>query len=140
MESRGSGRTVLSRVASTVVRRPPLVRLGVDVGPSAQQLLDHRSMAGGGAERHLAIITFTLPEATLPAEAATILSTAYGLTPREAETAILVAEGMGPGDAADRMGVKLSTFRSFLKSALGKMDTNRQSELAAKVQSLFAGR
>ena len=48
MESRGSGRTVLSRVASTVVRRPPLVRLGVDVGPSAQQLLDHRSMAGGG--------------------------------------------------------------------------------------------
>lgn len=116
---------------------PMIVRVArLDSGLSE----DVRSMAGGGAERHLAIITFTLPEATLPAEAATILSTAYGLTPREAETAILVAEGMGPGDAADRMGVKLSTFRSFLKSALGKMDTNRQSELAAKVQSLFAGR
>ena len=38
-------RTVLSRVAGTVVRGPAIVGLDVNVRPRAQQLLDHAGVA-----------------------------------------------------------------------------------------------
>ena len=98
-----------------------------------------RTMAGGQAQKHFLIVTFTSPK-PLPPESSSVLMEAYQLTRREAETAILIARGLGPDDIAERMGVKLSTIRSFLKSVLAKMDANRQSELAAKIQSLFVGR
>jgi DNA-binding CsgD family transcriptional regulator len=98
-----------------------------------------RTMTGGPAQRHFVIVTFTSPE-PLPPEAASVLVSAYQLTQREAETAIFIALGLSPDEIAERMGVKLSTVRSFLKSVLAKMDAKRQSELAARIQSLFARR
>jgi len=115
---------------------PMLVRIA---RLDSQLAEEAQTMAGGIRHRHLAILTFTAPQ-PLPADAVSMLMHAYGLTQREAETAILIAEGMSPDDAADRMGVKISTFRSFLKAALGKMNANRQSELTAKIQSLFSWR
>lgn len=117
------------RPASALVR---VSRLNSDLSD------DVRTLAGGTRQRHLAIISFNFPK-SLPAGATSVLTSAFALTHREAEAALLIAEGVAPGDAAVRMGVKISTFRSFLKSALAKMDVSRQSELAAKIHSLFAG-
>ena len=120
--------TAPDRAASAVVR---VTRLDSDLSD------DVRTLAGGARQKHLAIITFNFPQ-TLPAGATSLLTAAFALTHREAEAAVLIAEGAAPHDAAERMGVKISTFRSFLKSALAKLDVSRQSEMAVKIHSLFA--
>jgi DNA-binding CsgD family transcriptional regulator len=62
------------------------------------------------------------------------LRRAFGLTHREAQTAIAVARGQGLKAAAESMGVALTTARSHLQQAFEKTGTSQQAELAALVQ------
>jgi DNA-binding CsgD family transcriptional regulator/PAS domain-containing protein len=61
------------------------------------------------------------------------LRQAFGLTHREAQMAIAVAQGHGLRAAAERLGVAVTTARSQLQQAFGKTGTNHQAELAALV-------
>jgi DNA-binding CsgD family transcriptional regulator len=61
------------------------------------------------------------------------LRRAFGLTHREAQTAIAVSHGQGLKAAAESMGVALTTARSHLQQAFAKTGTSQQAELAALV-------
>jgi DNA-binding CsgD family transcriptional regulator len=61
------------------------------------------------------------------------LRRAFGLTHREAQTAIAVSRGQGLKAAAESMGVALTTARSHLQQAFAKTGTSQQAELAALV-------
>jgi DNA-binding CsgD family transcriptional regulator len=61
------------------------------------------------------------------------LRRAFGLTHREAQTAIAVSRGQGLKAAAESMGVALTTARSHLQQAFEKTGTSQQAELAALV-------
>ena len=64
------------------------------------------------------------------------LRRAFGLTYREAEMTIAVAQGQGLKAAAAKMGVATTTARSQLQQAFAKTGTNHQAELAALVRTL----
>jgi DNA-binding CsgD family transcriptional regulator len=66
------------------------------------------------------------------------LRRAFNLTYREAQAAIAIAHGRGLQDAADDMGVALTTVRSQLQQAFAKTGTSHQAELAALVQRTLA--
>jgi DNA-binding CsgD family transcriptional regulator/PAS domain-containing protein len=61
------------------------------------------------------------------------LQRVFGLTHREAQTAIAVSRGQGLKAAAESMGVALTTARSHLQQAFAKTGTSQQAELAALV-------
>lgn len=63
---------------------------------------------------------------------------AFGLTYREAQTAIAVANGHGLKVAAKSMGVALTTARSQLQQAFEKTGTRQQAELAALIHRTLA--
>lgn len=68
------------------------------------------------------------------------LEQAYGLTLAEARLALALAEGLTPQEAADELGVRISTVRTQLASIFAKTGTRRQSELVALVARLMAQR
>jgi DNA-binding CsgD family transcriptional regulator len=61
------------------------------------------------------------------------LRSAYGLTEREVNVVALLAEGLDIRAIADRLGIRTSTARSYLKDALQKTGATRQAELVALV-------
>jgi DNA-binding CsgD family transcriptional regulator len=61
------------------------------------------------------------------------LRSAFGLTYREAQTAIAIAHGHGLKTAARAMGVAPTTARSQLQQVFAKTGTSHQAELAALV-------
>lgn len=65
-----------------------------------------------------------------PADPATIRDI-LGLTLGEARVATLVAYGMAPKAAAEKLGIAESTARTVLKKVFQKVGVSRQSELAA---------
>lgn len=71
-----------------------------------------------------------------PAPAATLLARAFGLSPAEARLASLLAEGLAPAAAAQRLGVTRETARHQLKAVFAKTATHRQGELVALLASL----
>jgi DNA-binding CsgD family transcriptional regulator len=56
-----------------------------------------------------------------------------GLTPAEARTAVLIAEGASPKDVASVIKIQTSTVRSQIKAIYAKLDVCRQSELTRLV-------
>jgi DNA-binding CsgD family transcriptional regulator len=77
-----------------------------------------------------AVLTFTSLE---PRRGPTVgrLIQSFRLTPAEARLASIVAEGISPDEAAERLGVSRETVRNQLKSIFAKTNTRRQAELAA---------
>ena len=58
-----------------------------------------------------------------------IVAEAFGLTPAEAEVAVLLANGLTAEQVAARKVVGLTTVRSQIKSLFAKIGTNRQADL-----------
>jgi DNA-binding CsgD family transcriptional regulator len=67
------------------------------------------------------------------------LMAVFGLTPREAETALLVAQGMSLVEVAANMRIASSTARVHLANAMAKTGTHSQSALVGLVRGLPAG-
>lgn len=65
-----------------------------------------------------------------------ILRSAFGLSPREADLALLLGQGATLAQAADQLGLKLSSVRQLAKAVLARTASTRQSELVALVQRL----
>jgi DNA-binding CsgD family transcriptional regulator/PAS domain-containing protein len=59
----------------------------------------------------------------------------FGLTPAEARLAATLAEGGSLEDFALTRGISLNASRFLLKGIFSKTDTNRQSQLVARLQS-----
>jgi DNA-binding CsgD family transcriptional regulator len=71
-----------------------------------------------------------------PAPSPTVVSRLFGLTLAEAKLASIIATGVSPGAAADRLGVSRDTARNQLKAVFAKTETHRQSELVALLSQL----
>ncbi|AWN36741.1 helix-turn-helix transcriptional regulator [Methylobacterium radiodurans] len=76
-------------------------------------------------------------EAHPPGEA--LLREIYGLTTAEARLARMLADGRDLGDAADALGVAVSTARTQLKAVFAKTGTRRQAQLAVLLAGLGRG-
>ncbi len=57
----------------------------------------------------------------------------HGLTPAEARLAAALCEGLSLEEAAERLGIKLTTVRTHLKSSFAKTGARRQAELMGKL-------
>lgn len=68
------------------------------------------------------------PDSTLnlPASA---LQSLYSMTPREADVAISLANGLSPSQISTQHGVSVDTVRSHLKSVYSKMGVNKQQDV-----------
>ncbi|WP_026872519.1 helix-turn-helix transcriptional regulator [Inquilinus limosus] len=66
------------------------------------------------------------------------LASAYGLTRRESALAALIADGLGPAEAAESLGISIGTARHYLKQVFEKTETHRQAELVRLLLHSFA--
>jgi DNA-binding CsgD family transcriptional regulator len=65
-----------------------------------------------------------------------LLAAVFGLTPAEARLASIMATGVNPEQAAQRLLISRETARNQLKAVFAKTSTHRQSELVALLSSL----
>lgn len=68
-----------------------------------------------------------------------LLVSVHGLTRTEARLAGLMAQGLNPSEAAQRMGVGITTVRSHLRQLFRKTGTRRQAELVRRIVAGLAG-
>lgn len=68
-----------------------------------------------------------------------LLRELYGLTSAEARLARVLADGRDLGEAADGLGVAVSTARTQLKAVFAKTGTRRQAQLAVLLAGLGRG-
>jgi len=58
----------------------------------------------------------------------------YGLTPREAEVAVLLAEGLSNSALARRLGISPHTARHHTQRVLGKLGVHSRAEAGARLR------
>jgi DNA-binding CsgD family transcriptional regulator len=87
-----------------------------------------------------AAMVFVVEPEARPAIDAALLSVAFGLAPREAELAALLAQGAKLSDAAVTLGIGVGTARWYLKRVLEKTNTHRQAELVYLILHGFGSR
>jgi DNA-binding CsgD family transcriptional regulator/PAS domain-containing protein len=108
------------------IRRPsgrrPLSLVAVPVSPAATLF----SVALGTA----VVLFIADPELGPPAGLMRTLSVLYGLTPAEAQTAALIAEGHAPREVAQVLEVSVHTVRTVIKRVFSKTGVDRQAALA----------
>ena len=76
------------------------------------------------------------PSTGAPASA-DVLGAAFGLTPAEARTAAILAEGRAPADVADALAITRNTAREYTKRVLSKAGARRQPELVRRLISVL---
>jgi DNA-binding NarL/FixJ family response regulator len=100
------------------IERPSMLRpLSVLVSPLAEET---------GPAR--AVLFLTDPEAQ-PSISASIIGELFGLTDSESRLARALAEGRRLDEAAETIGVTVSSARTYLKQVFSKTETSRQAEL-----------
>lgn len=92
----------------------------------------------GDERRRFALLLLADTERPLRSVEA-LLTAVHGLTRTEARLAALLAQGLRPSEAADRMGVGITTVRSHLRHLFRKTSTRRQAELVRRIVAGLAG-
>lgn len=110
-------------------RRSSLLPLTLHVTPVTERGVGHRSRNAAA----LVLIADPVREAPVDAR---VVGDVLGLTPVEAEIAVLLAEGRTVRQIAAGTGRKYNTVRSHLKQMFGKLGVARQLEVAKAVLSL----
>ena len=113
----------------TVRRMPPMPGFALHVKPVAGREVDYRS-------RHVAalvLIADPVSRARIDPEG---VEAVLGLTPTEAEIAVLLAEGCTLRQIAASTGRGYSTVRTHLKHMFAKLGVSRQFEVAQAVHAL----
>lgn len=64
----------------------------------------------------------------------------FGLTPREADITLLVAEGLSNAEIADRRGISAFTARNHVEKVLGKLGVDSRKAVALTLVREVAGR
>jgi DNA-binding CsgD family transcriptional regulator len=67
----------------------------------------------------------------LPVPSATLLGEYFDFTPAEARLAQIIAQGSSLDEAAQALGIRMSTARTQLASIFAKTNTRRQGKLVA---------
>jgi DNA-binding CsgD family transcriptional regulator/PAS domain-containing protein len=109
------------------VESRPLLLIAMPLKPIGAPDLE-----AGGSQFACGVLFVNDPDQTT-APTPESLQRVFGLTHREAQTAIAVSRGQGLKAAAESMGVALTTARSHLQRAFAKTGTSQQAELAALV-------
>jgi len=86
-----------------------------------------------GMRRPAALVLITDPELRSPI-AADALRQGYGLTRKEAQLAMALADGLTLERAADKLGIRYQTARTHLRRILSKTQTSRQAELVTLIE------
>lgn len=89
--------------------------------------------------QHASVILIATDPESAPRLPRDILMRACELTRREADVALQLAQGLSINEAAERLGIRRDTARSYLKSIFRKVDVNRQSALVRLVWSTTLG-
>lgn len=90
--------------------------------------------AGDHIARHAAVAVCTLQRGAR--DRFRVLRELHGLTAAEARVALQVAEGRRAADIVHASGLRLTTVRSHIASALGKLGLQRQSQLVSYVMAM----
>ena len=115
---------------SMVVRRSSLLpRLAVHVKPVTNREVDYRS-------RHVAALVLIVDPLSRARIEPELVQAALGLTPAEAEVALLIAQGRTLPQIAATTGRGYSTVRTHLNHVFGKLGVSRQLEVAQIVRAL----
>jgi DNA-binding CsgD family transcriptional regulator len=118
-----------------ILRRPAPERpLVVYVLPIAR----HHDQSEQFLTHTRAMVLVIEPEAGEPADPA-VVRDVLGSTLGEARVAALVAAGMAPRQAAERLGITEETARTVLKRIYRKVGVSRQSELTALLERTIIG-
>ena len=72
----------------------------------------------------------------LPVTAAVLVPAGEALSPRESEVLNLLARGFTYAEAAQRMGVLLSTVQSHVRNIYGKLDVHNKTEAVFEARQL----
>ena len=104
--------------------------LAVSVGP-----LLRRDLFSTGIGPHAVVFVRSL-SLKLPANFADHVRGVFGLTPKEAQLSLALAEGASLKEAADRYGVRFTTARSYLENIFQKTGVRQQSQLVAVLKTL----
>ncbi|MEO0751255.1 MAG: LuxR C-terminal-related transcriptional regulator [Pseudomonadota bacterium] len=79
------------------------------------------------------VLVVSLDEIGLDTDVATTLKKQFGLTAREAQIVLQIANGLSPREISERDAVSVHTVRNQLKSGMSKMDVRRQSEIVRTI-------
>lgn len=123
-------------------------RLGADGSAKAEaiRIADHPRLdlllkrlpgAGDGAGGAL-LIGYLQGDRVWRQSSAEILGSLFGLAPREARLAIVLASGCGIREAAARLGLTIETARNYSKTLYANLGARGQAELANIVSASLA--
>jgi DNA-binding CsgD family transcriptional regulator len=120
------------RVTSDLAALPcePIVVRRHDKGPLILRILPVPPSAKVPFLGARALLTLTAVEPR-PGPEASLLLSAFGLTPAEARLASIIAAGGNPERAAEELKIAKATARNHLKAIFAKTGTRRQGELVA---------
>jgi len=94
------------------------------------------SFAAAGANAAVALVVIGAERSrAVPPD--TALRSLYGLSRREADVALLIAEGASARETASRLGVSTATTRNQLAAAMAKLGVHRRAELVALLAGLL---
>jgi DNA-binding CsgD family transcriptional regulator len=99
---------------------------------SMYDLQSQRDRLRNGRDGHGATDAVAVPPAS--SSAATHLQRAYGMTPREVEVALLLAEGCSNFTVAQRLGISPHTARHHTQRVLGKLRVHSRAEAGARLR------
>jgi DNA-binding CsgD family transcriptional regulator len=110
---------------------PPGVRRTLVMEGHGERLRIEVTAVGKG-KTQLHLWREPMPEAA-PAGEVPPPSTSDGLTQREREVALLVADGLRSREVADRLGIASQTVKSHLKTIFDKLGVRNRVELARRL-------
>jgi DNA-binding CsgD family transcriptional regulator len=87
----------------------------------------------GGAEPTVCVLVTVAGGSPLPLPPAEALCGRWGLTPREAAVARLLAEGRSNAEVTERLGISPHTARHHTESVLLKLDVRSRAEVAVRL-------
>ena len=90
----------------------------------------------GAAEPTACVLVSVEGGRTLPLPPAETLCAHWGLTPRQAVVARLLAEGRSNAEIAERLGISPHTARHHTESVLLKLDVRSRAEVAARLMGV----
>jgi DNA-binding CsgD family transcriptional regulator len=86
----------------------------------------------------VAVLFVQRAQLRLPSAAPEAIAKVYGLTPSELRTLLAVVQSGGVPEAAELMGISVTTVRTHLQRVFAKTGTNRQTDLIKLVAGFFS--
>ncbi len=113
----------------------PGVRRSLTMERAGERLRIEATAVGRGRTQLHLWREYLLQPAANEGEPVTLPPAADGLTQREREVALLVADGLRSREVAERLGIASQTVKSHLKTIFDKLGVRNRVELARRLES-----